>query len=243
MASMLPRIALLIAAMLRAVLALGVIPDVSGLVIMLDDAHWLDPLSCKLLEHVMVLVPRLVVLASCRSGLAKPSILRGLSTIGWLANRTENGSGNSSGKDPKTPRHRNNSSFGIRARVAAAEVAYAFPMMIVLGPLSRSAIGLVLRSRRHINVMDEEVLEFVFARARAVPGSCLDMFDQMLGNGIVEVDRSSGTLRRVRMLEEVDLLVSDCSKAEVLHAYENLPSRGQMLLELASIVGNEVRLD
>ena len=225
-----PNLARVIAAMLRAAVAEGVdVSGAGGIAIAVDDAHWLDPMSALLLQEMKRVMPHLVIIASCRSGLARPSVLRGDAAKDDASKDGDKAGGGTGGKDaPRTPGGDGAGSLRVE--------------MISLQGLSRAAIGLVLCCRRNVAVMDESVLEFIFRRARGVPGQCIDMLEHMLDLGIVAVDPVSGALRRVRLLDEVDLVVSDSSKADVLRAFERLPHHEKVILELASIVGNDVSL-
>jgi hypothetical protein len=225
-----PNLARVIAAMLHAAVAEGVdVSGAGGIAIAVDDAHWLDPMSALLLQEMKRAMPHLVIIASCRSGLARPSVLRGDAAKDDASKDGDKAGGRTGGGGaPGAPGGDGAGSLRVET--------------ISLQGLSRAAIGLVLCCRRNVAVMDESVLAFIFRRARGVPGQCIDMLEHMLDLGIVAVDPDSGALRRVRLLDEVDLVVSDSSKADVLRAFERLPHHEKVILELASIVGNDVSL-
>lgn len=164
------------------------------ILLLFDNAQWMDCSSWHLLERVLDQSPRVSALITIRS----------------------------SRRIKRPPLHE---SILLREYTQQCD----------LERLSYLATSLFLCQRYHIAVMDTQLLDFIFARAEGNPAQTLKLVDLMVEAKMIEVDKSSGSVRILTDLDDLDMRAPRYIRARVMSCIDGLDSLAQMAVKLVSI--------
>eukprot|EP00752_Nemacystus_decipiens_P009643 g8614.t1 len=109
-----------------------------------------------------------------------------------------------------------------------------------MGRLTATQVMMILEDSFGVQRTNEELLEFLEVTAKGNPRDVIHMMEDLCKEGIVEINL--GAVVILKELSENCLKIKDHTSAPVIAKYDELTRGTQQLVQVAAVIGQEVRL-
>lgn len=219
-----------------------------GLALLIDDGHFCDAASCRLLCRIRSRMPLLRIAITHRPPALRRDFDALLAHFGCATDQAVSATSQHRSeitcRERTAPRRRSLAKTTVHPVIDEPPLSERRVAVVSLGPLNRVQLRKLIGSNpifqgRVVDVQPE-LVDFVLRRSSGNPYAALAILHDLHEKKVASVDDATGALSLVKDVRDLCFDVPDTVRSAVTTAFDGLDSTKQALLRLASAHGSRI---